>query len=247
MSVDGEIKIVKKSIGIIIFDCKLESVLLVQKKCTYAFQEFVLGKYDKNNRIQIIEKCNNMTSNEKNIISSFEFEWMWYNLFMCKDKTEHYCKAFGRFYKCFLHNQKLLKSLISQSTKSGKLIWEPPKGRKNKSESCLQCALREVSEETRIKPESYRIIKNKKIKKCLTTNNIKYIINYYIAVMKRKEFVKINCMDKSQSQEISDISWIKITELKNYNINNEIKQAIISIHKQLYKESYKNSNLFEEI
>ena len=93
---------IKRSVGIIIFNYNMDSVLLVQKKCTYAFSEFVVGRYDKNNKVQLIEKLNRMTTNEKVIIHSMEFEWMWYNMFMSKDKSDHYCRAFGRFYKCFL-------------------------------------------------------------------------------------------------------------------------------------------------
>ena len=52
---------------------KLGLIVFLQKKCTYAYSEFVLGKYDKNNQHNLVEKLNRMTIQEKMIISSFEF------------------------------------------------------------------------------------------------------------------------------------------------------------------------------
>uniref|UniRef100_A0A6C0LKQ9 Nudix hydrolase domain-containing protein n=1 Tax=viral metagenome TaxID=1070528 RepID=A0A6C0LKQ9_9ZZZZ len=236
---------IKRSVGIIIFNYEMNSVLLVQKKCTYAFSEFVIGRYDKNNKNQLIEKLNKMTTNEKVIIHSMEFEWMWYNMFMSKDKSDHYCRAFGRFFKYFLNNQRYLKNLLSQSTKNTQLLWEPPKGRKLKTESSFTCALREVTEETKLNPNSYRIIPNKKIKKQLISNNTKYIMVYYIAVMKKHEHVRMTFSDKSQPQEISEISWVNINNLKNYNMMNDIRQSII-LNYRLLKEEMKSKHTIRE-
>ena len=237
----------KKSIGIIIFDKSLTKVLLVEKKCTYAFSDFVMGKYDRNNKVEMVDKFNKMTSQEKIIISSLEFEWMWYNMFMMKDKSDFYCRSFGRFYKCFLTNPKWIKTLMSQSNKSSLLLWEPPKGRKGKTESSLTCAIREVQEETKIKPDLYQIIPNKKVKKQIISNNVRYIIIYYVAIMKENFTVRVNISDRNQSSEISEISWIKVTNLNNYNINNEIKQYIISTQIDLSKNRKKYKNIKEII
>ena len=238
-------KSVKKSIGIVIFDKSLTKVLLVEKKCTYAFADFVIGKYDRNHKSDMIDKFNKMTAQEKLIISSLEFEWMWYNMFMMKDRSDFYCRSFGRFYKCFLTNPKWIKTLLSQSNKNSSLLWEPPKGRKCKTESSLTCAIREVYEETKIKPNMYQIIPNKKIKKQIISNRVRYIIIYYIAIMNEDFTVKLNINDRNQSSEISEISWIKVSNLCNYNINNEIRQAIKSNHIEILKDRKKYNHIKE--
>ena len=229
-------KITKKSIGIIIFNTSIDKVLIVCKRYTYSFGEFVIGKYDKNNKSLLIDKFNKMTIHEKIIISSLEFEWIWYNMFMSKDKSDMYCRSFGRFYKYFLSNPKFLKGILSSSHKNGSLLWEPPKGRKNKSEMNISCAMREVEEETKIPPSSYKFIPGKKIKKQFVSNNIKYIVIYYVAIMTEKERIKYDINSRPQSIEISDISWVPIHKLHNYYIVNDIKNNIISLSKSIKKE-----------
>lgn len=243
---DMNYKVTKKSIGILLFNPNKDKVLLVQKKCTYAYSEFVLGKYDKNNKTQLIDKFNKMTAQEKMIIASLEFEWIWYTMFMCKEKNDTYCRAFGRFYKCFLNNIKYLKTLLDQSNKNGSLIWEPPKGRKTKQESSASCAMREVLEETRYHPKSYQLIPGKKIKKQFISNGVRYIIIYYVGVMKQMESIKFNLTDKQQSGEISEIKWVSIDQLQQYNMLNDIKQSIISVCKEL-KRNKKYNTVIEEI
>lgn len=237
-------KSVKKSVGILLFNPNLDKVLLIQKKCTYAYSEFVMGKYDKNNKNQLLEKFNKMTAYEKMLIASLEFEWIWYNMFMCKEKNDIYCRAFGRFYKCFLNNISLLKSLLVQSSKNGNLIWEPPKGRKMKTEAALSCAMREVYEETKIKTDSYQLVPGKKIKKQIISNNIRYIIIYYVGIMKREETVKLNVMDTEQSSEISGIEWVPTNNLQRYSMLNEIRQSIVSVQREL--KEYKNKSTINE-
>lgn len=240
-------KNVKRSVGILLFNPSLDKVLLVQKKCTYAYSEFVTGKYDKHNKDSLLDKFNKMTAHEKMIIASLEFEWIWYNMFMCREKNDMYCRAFGRFYKCFLNNNtKLLKSLLIQSSKNGNLIWEPPKGRKVKTESSLNCAIREVFEETKIKADTYQLIPRKKIKKQLISNNIRYIIIYYVGVMKEEETVKLNVLDKQQSSEISDIKWVPISNLQQYSMLNDIRHSVISTQ-NILKKDRNNSFLIEHI
>ena len=241
MSIDktcgnGRYKNIKRSIGIIIFNNTLDKVLLVQKKHTYAFADFVIGKYDKNNIFSLIEKFNKMTIQEKLIISSLEFEWIWYNMFMSKDKSDMYCRSFGRFYKYFLSNPKFLKNLLSSSNKNGNLLWEPPKGRKNKTEMSISCAMREVQEETRIKPSSYQIISGKKIKKQIVSNNVRYIIIYYIAIMKDFEKIKFDINNKDQAIEISEVSWVPIINIQNYYMLHDLKTIIKSQCKEIKKE-----------
>ena len=57
--------IIKKSVGIILYDKSGKNVLLVQKRHSYAYTDFVMGKYQKNNRRTLLASMNNMTIHEK--------------------------------------------------------------------------------------------------------------------------------------------------------------------------------------
>lgn len=232
----SNVKINKKSIGIIIFNKALNKVLMIQKKCTYSYMEFIFGKYDKNNQQALLEKFNKMTVQEKLIISSFEFEWMWYYAFMTKEKNDNYCKAFGKFYKNFITNPKLLKMILNNSHKSGSLLWEPPKGRKNKNESSLSCAIREVYEETRHPHKSYQIIPSKRIKKQFIVDSVRYIIIYYFAIMTVSESINYDVYNNIQSSEVSNIKWVLINKLDNFYIINDIKQLIKKSNEEIKRE-----------
>ncbi len=232
----NDVKITKKSIGVIIFNRGLDKVLLVQKKCTYAYSEFVLGKYDKNNQHSLVEKFNRMSIQEKMIISSLEFEFIWYYMFMSKDKSDAYCRAFGKFYKNFLTNSRNLKKILSNSHKNSSLLWEPPKGRKNKMESTLACAIRETEEETRICHKSYQLIPGKKVKKQFVSNGVRYVIIYYVAILTEPERVWYDITNVSQATEVSDIQWVSVNKLSQYYILNDIRQIIKSLVKEIKKE-----------
>ena len=232
----SNVKINKKSLGIIIFNKSLNKVLMIQKKCSYSYMEFLYGKYDKNNQQTLLEKFNKMTVQEKLIISSFEFEWMWYYAFMTKEKNDNYCKAFGKFYKNFITNPRLLKTILSNSHRNGSLLWEPPKGRKNKNESSLSCAIREVYEETKHHHKNYQIIPGKKIKKQFIVDSVRYIIIYYIGTMLLPESINHDMNSGLLSSEVSDVKWISINKLDDYYIINDIKQLIKKTNEEVKRE-----------
>ena len=72
---------VKKSYGIALIRYnklkKNYEFLMIKKRNSYAFVDFVLGRYNINNKKYIISLFNNMTYEEKLIIISLNFEMIW--------------------------------------------------------------------------------------------------------------------------------------------------------------------------
>jgi ADP-ribose pyrophosphatase YjhB (NUDIX family) len=230
--------IVKKSVGVILYDKSGKNVLLVQKRHSYAYTDFVMGKYHKNNRRSLLTRVNNMTIHEKLLLRSLNFEMMWYHLFLTSEKTPLYYRCLAKFTNSFLSkNIKFFKSILSGSTRSIDLMWEPPKGRISSDESNLSCAIRELKEETGISLNSYQIVKGEKVKKAIIIDKIKYVIYYYVARCKDDVRPTYNMNNPIQAIEISGAKWIPVKDLgsSNYTMINDIKQAVISKYKIISK------------
>ena len=87
--------------------------------------------------------------------------------------------------------------------------WGFPKGRNNKNESNIQCAMREFEEETGFASDDYTIIKSIKplCEEFLGTNGIKYKHIYYVAYPNNDKKPQIDVTNKNQMAEIGDIGY----------------------------------------
>ena len=226
---------VKKSVGIILLTEDYSKVLLVQKRVSYAFAEFVRGKYD---NIRIPSLFNNMTLPEKLILKSNDFNLIWYYLNLTQEKTDFYFKCLLKFNNFINDGGKQLKNYINNSQNNNDLLWEPPKGRKGVDEGNCECAMRELEEETGIDSSKYKFFVYIKNNKYISTNighKTKYIAIYYTAKSKNEEIPKFNNNNDEQIIEIIDSKWIPVDKLHGYHMDNELKQYIISLATRLKK------------
>ena len=165
--------------------------LLVQRKHSIGFMDFIRGKYKIDNIDQINSLFQYMNQKEIDLIavSDFDFLWkyMWNNdvnrINMLK---KEYSLAKQKFedLKSATNSDVTLDFFIKNVTPLyGFNEWGFPKGRKDKNETTLECAIREFSEETNINPKSIKIIESiDPIEENLIgTNGIPYRHIYYIA------------------------------------------------------------------
>jgi len=139
------------------------------------------------------------------------------------------------FIKILLQILKKLKKILESSNKYSRLLWEPPKGRRNKNESSLVCAIREVEEESNIKYDLYQIIPDKKIKKQFMSNGTRYIIIYNVGILIDNN-IPSHVTSKKQISEVSDVQWVPINKLNDYYMINDIRVIIKNISMTLKKE-----------
>lgn len=203
-------------------------VLLVKKRTSYCFMDFALGKYDiVRKKPKLVSMFNNMRYEEKNIILSMSFKFIYYTAFLKNkidfttiEEIKRYNELKNKFKKSF--TRKLLQELML-NTNNIKPIWEFPKGRANSKETGKQCAVREFEEETGIAAENYTILDIKPIITTVNNNNFyKQII--YIAFMNNyieKKYIG------SADFETSEIAWFssnKINLLFNPTFSNLFKK-----------------------
>jgi len=193
---------------------KLE-ILLVCKRFTYSYNMFVHGKYSGNN-MELIKLFNGMTVEEKLDICSLNFTQIWYRVWLnFKISISTYTFSKSKFEKNFLMDGGVkLRSLINKSSNAQK-IWEIPKGhKKNKTEIDIHCAIREFYEETGISKKNYKLFLNSRMQFSYIDDGIKYNNTYFIAFTQKKIIPKIDFSLQEQVDEISDIRWMNIEDVR---------------------------------
>lgn len=227
---------------------KILKYLMVQRRDTLGFVEFMRGKYNLENINYIYKLFKIMTEKERLNILMYEFDVLWENLWMNKN-----LKKFHSEYSNSKKKFNLLKKgiTISNIFISLKLIhtnipilynepeWGFPKGRRNIRESDLDCAKREFEEESGYKQEEYCInYEIPPLEELFSgTNNIRYKHIYYIGKSIKNINLAVNKNNFNQVSEISSISWFTVNNALNAirPYNTEKKEVLVQINDILEK------------
>src|SRR3989344_1481815 len=186
----------KKKISIGIACCRINGnipeILLICKRCTYYYVEFVHGRYRDdiiNNNSQLINLFNGMTVEEKIDILSLNFSQIWYRVWLDTAKKRTYFIAKTKF-----------------------------------------------EEETNIKKNSYKIFPKAKRTYSYINSGVEYINTYYISIVKHLFEPKI-CFDtNNQIDEICDIKWMSIEEIRIIDKTGRLAKFVSPIFKYIKKK-----------
>jgi hypothetical protein len=188
--------------------------LLVQRKNSLGYLEFIRGRYNINNIELITKLLLQMTPEEIIDIVNNDFDYLWNKLWDINNiKNKYHYKEYisskEKFYQLKLKHNDLLsnfKTLFNFNE------WGFPKGRRELYESDLICAIREFEEETNITENNYFLFdKCNSIKENLVgTNGIDYTHNYFVALLHNN---KIN--HDLNNREIGSIQIMNIYDCIN--------------------------------
>jgi 8-oxo-dGTP pyrophosphatase MutT (NUDIX family) len=216
--------------------------LMIQRKNSLGYLEFIRGRYDENNDQNINYIFEQMTQNEIQDILTKDFDFLWNDLWDVnniknKNHYKEYMTSRQKFYELKLNKSDIINNLKPKYLYNE---WGFPKGRRELYESDIICAIREFEEETNIKENMYNLLEScSKIKENLVgTNGVNYLHNYFLAILNTD---KINNID-STNREIGNIKVMTYNEcienIRPYHIN---KLKIINILYELicnFLESY---------
>lgn len=192
---------------------KLLSVLMVRRKDSMSYMEFIRGKYNISDTEYIKKQLSNMTIQEQTSLLEQSFESLWTKLWgNTKDKdTIEYDIARDKF------NSLDLKTIISECKSIFKEPeWGFPKGRRIRGETDVQCAMREFWEETNIPNEAYTVSDIQFTESFIGTNGIQYKHIYFVALLKdSKKFNLRNKLTPIQRREISAVDWKSLEDCKS--------------------------------
>ena len=219
--------------------------LMVQRKDSLCYVEFIRGKYDLQNKDYILKLFENMTENERDRIMTSDFDTLWNDMWCRRDGEKSECtRSFskemrdstekfnmlkkGFYIKLADSNDMIMFNLDyitkNTSTKYTDTEWGFPKGRRNIAENDMTCALREFTEETGIPYKSIKVCNDiKPIEEVFVgSNKIRYKHVYYIGRYVSYSLDNgvslpnlYNPSNKTQSKEVKDVQWFTYQEAQN--------------------------------
>lgn len=213
--------------------------LMVLRRNTYTYIEFIRGIYDLLNIDYLKILFEKMTNTEKENIMKYDFKYLWNKLWLIDDlktkinnKNEFYkgIIKFNILKNGFYNNNHFydLKYFINNSnSKFNNSEWFFPKGKKNINETNIDAAKREFFEETNIEINKINVFENKRFEEIHTgSNGKKYKTIFYLSEYINDDYKTItnnfdNNKTTNQMMEIKDIKWIELDKLKSFFRNYE--------------------------
>ncbi len=197
--------------------------LMIQRKDSLSFMEFIRGKYEVSNLDYIKQLLLNMTINERNMIITLQFDEIWNYLWFQNDNNNNKNnKEFfeSKFKFTLLNENNFIKNyILSIKSIFNEQEWGFPKGRRKIRENDIDCAVREFYEETRIISNDIDVNENilpfEEI--FFGTNGIMYKHVYFVAKLINNNInIKIDNSCLEQVREIRAIKWYNYNEVLSH-------------------------------
>ena len=202
--------------------------LMIRRRDSLGYVEFLRGRYALSDIDFIINIFEEMTVQEKNKIKNQKFEKLWCDMWLI-DKVEKK----GPYKKEFYVSKEKFNKIKNGYILDGNVIsltnillklknswdepeWGFPKGRRNPKETDIDCANRELKEETGIESDDYIFYRNVKSfeETFLGSNNVLYKHVYFLGKFNAIKPLELTIKNKHQRIEISKIDWMNYELLK---------------------------------
>lgn len=237
-------KIPITSFGVILFRIfnKERQYLMIRRKDTLGFIDFMRGKYSVNNRHYIMNMLKQMTNSEKTRLCSQSFDEIWREIWCGESISSQYKSEEiisrdkfsilqeGIYVHRDFYNIRILVEESNTMTCWEEPEWGFPKGRRNYQEKDYDCAMREMTEETGY---SHRLVKNimniLPFEEIFTGSNYKsYKHKYFVAYLEYSLSMETVGFEKS---EVSSMKWKTLSQcmecIRPYNL--EKKRVINNV------------------
>lgn len=238
------------SYGIICYKVEDNEIkyIMIQRKDSLSFMEFIRGKYNINEKHYIIKLINCMTYTERNMIYTKTFDEIWvyawcHNPSTVFKHTKEYIESKQKF-EFLLSNNIINIYYITSNILEQE--WGFPKGRKKIKEQDIDCAIREFGEETGLQKNDIDIKNIEPFEEIFFgTNNILYKHLYFIAKINKEDstlYINNNCLE--QIREIRSLKWCNYDEvINNIKIHNIERKELFKRADQLISSLEKKENI----
>jgi len=233
-------------------------VLMIQRKDSLGFMDIMRGKYKVNEPAYIRKQIRGMTKLERDNLEKMDFEDMWHLLWGSDaESSERY--AHDRI----VSRQKLAELRAGIELPSGEKYnlsdllrqepvlydtpeWGFPKGRREPRETDIQCAFRELEEETSITEHEILKVTNVSplIEQFYGSNGIHYRHSYFLAQYVGERQISFDALNSEMTREIGKLAWkneedaFKILRPENKEKHTVLRQVFGLLGK--YSPSLKN-------
>ena len=200
--------------------------LMIQRKHSVGFVDFVRGKYVLHNKVQIVSLLAVMTDAEHLRLVTEDFGVLWREMWgghediMAREKLEHLRNGIMTNYNFYTLGDCIKEASSIQHWSQND--WGFPKGRKNFNETDLNCATREFTEETGINETLISVITNiVPYEEIFTGSNFKsYKHKYYLGYIENGE-IAVN-LAGFQKEEVGNMEWKTLTDaltsIRDYHV-----------------------------
>jgi 8-oxo-dGTP pyrophosphatase MutT (NUDIX family) len=192
-------------------------LLVIRKKYTYAFTDFVHGRYRSDQ--DIVKMLNKMSTDEKYSIMTMNFNEMYHRVMGVAKPTPlepsgmetklatKFMLTFGRAPT----GDGGLPAMIRASSQY-QAEWEIPKGHRKKTENDIDTAIREFGEETGVPRSAYQLVPGFVAHHSFIQNGVKYAYTFYLAIYTTDAKVHLD-IGSSQGEEVGELQWLDLSTL----------------------------------
>lgn len=189
--------------------------LLIQRKDSLSFVEFIRGKYHLQDDAYLCRLINGMTRREQQLILTKSFPELWFEVWGESSVIRSHKNDYEISERRYSSIIERLPQLIEQHpSKWEEPEWGFPKGRRNPYETDIGCAIREFQEETALTSHDYDILHNTQ---CISetffgSNQVHYCHKYYIAVCHPTTEVVMKRDNLHMVREVGNIMWCTLED-----------------------------------
>jgi ADP-ribose pyrophosphatase YjhB (NUDIX family) len=206
--------------------------LMIMRKYTIGYIEFIRGNYESDNIDAIINLFKQMNQDEINNLENKDFDTLWiefwnYEEIKIKKLQNEFKRSKEKFYNLKNNSKELNLDFYIKHIKPEWKIpeWGFPKGRKYNNETNIKCALREFCEETDYNESDILLLENIEPieEEFMGTNGMKYKHIYYLAVNNNNKQPSLNRKNINQSNEIGAIDFFNYHDalkvIRSYHVH----------------------------
>lgn len=217
-------------------------VLLIQRRDSLGFVDLLRGKYSIHDVDYIKRQIAGMTAQERTKILTKDFDSLWADMWGSestdiqykKDKENSRNKLLALREGITLDvsgTRATLEDFIRECPTSWDTPeWGFPKGRRDGYETDLDCALREMKEETGLRDSDIQVIYNLEPlnETFFGTNRIHYSHKYFVVYVPDGNQVKFDGSNPHMRREIGGIAWFSLNDaLQKLRPDNIEKREIL--------------------
>ena len=236
------------SIGIIVcrdVDTPDISMLMVRRKDTYGYVDFLRGKLNFKTPESMQSAIDEMTLREKDVVCNIKSaedirelrKQMWgdFKIQFRKEENDACINIMA-----FINNNPgmLSRMVLRSNTEWGEPEWGFPKGKRDHHETDIRCANREFEEETGISKQSIHVLQNVKPveETYIGTDDRPYKHKYFIALMTDSN-AKKTVLTEFQRSEISKVMWVGERQLDDImRPDNQKKRDVYTQACEIFKK-----------
>jgi 8-oxo-dGTP pyrophosphatase MutT (NUDIX family) len=217
-------------------------ILLIQRRDSLGYVDLLRGKYSVNDAGYIRNQIHGMTDAERKKLVEKDFDELWAEMWGSesadiqykKDKENSRNKLMALREGITLDvsgNSANLQDFVNEcETHWETPEWGFPKGRRDGNESDLECALREMREETGLSEADVEIVHNIEPlnETFFGSNHVHYCHKYFLVYVPDGSQVKYSRENPHMRREIGNIGWFTLNDgLQKIRSDNVEKREIL--------------------